>query len=116
MMASSSEDRLKIVQLKEEAKWAQNLEDMKRAVAELANYGEKAVPMLDEIKYVTVHEDVKSACIEAIKRITGGIEEQRQQPAEPPGGAAATADKSAAEQKDGEREKDRAKRKEKKDA
>jgi hypothetical protein len=48
MMTSSTEDRVKIMELKEEAKWAQNSEKMKKAVTELATYGEKAIPILDK--------------------------------------------------------------------
>ena len=113
-MASSHEDRMKIIALKEQAKWAENPSEMKKAVTELANYGEMAIPTLEEIRIVTVHEDVKSGCMEAIKKIRG--EEQRWQPAERPASAADTSDRSPSSQKEGELEKERAKRKEKKEA
>jgi hypothetical protein len=42
---------------------------MKTAINELSSRGDVALPALEEILNVTAHEDIKAACIEAIKAI-----------------------------------------------
>ncbi len=59
----------KIWQLKEAAKWADDIEAKKTAISELSNRGETAISSLEEILNVTMHEDIKKICIDAIKAI-----------------------------------------------
>lgn len=58
-----------IWQLKETAKWADDPEARKSAIGELTMQGAIAVPSLEEIMNVTTREDIKAACIDAIKAI-----------------------------------------------
>ncbi len=60
-----------IRELKETAKWSRSQQEMKTAINELAARGEIALPVLEEVLNVTAHEDIKAACIEAIKAIKG---------------------------------------------
>lgn len=53
------------------AKWSRSQQEMKTAINELAARGEIALPVLEEILSVTAHEDIKAACIEAIKAVKG---------------------------------------------
>lgn len=55
--------------LKETAKWSSNPEERKAAVQSLSARGEAAMPSLEEIMSVTAYEEVKAACIEAIKSV-----------------------------------------------
>ena len=41
------------------------------AIRELSSHGEKALPSLEEIRNVTAYEDIRSACMEAIRSIKG---------------------------------------------
>lgn len=59
----------RIWQLKETAKWADDTGAKKIAINELSNRGEIALSSLEEISNVTMHEDIKQICIEAIKAI-----------------------------------------------
>ncbi len=59
----------KIWQLKETAKWADDTEAKKTAINELSNRGATALSSLEEIMNVTMHEDIKKICIDAIKAI-----------------------------------------------
>lgn len=55
-------------ELKEAAKWSLDIKERKRAISELTEgYGAIALPALSEIKDTTVYEEIRSACIEAIK-------------------------------------------------
>jgi hypothetical protein len=63
-----SEDE-KIRELKYTAKWSLKFEEKKRAIDELTYFAGKAIPALTEIYNVTVYDEVKQACIEAIKKI-----------------------------------------------
>ena len=61
-------------QLKESAKWSLSLDEKRQAIEQLVNiYGKDALHTIEEIKDVTAYEEVRSACIEAIKsaRTTG---------------------------------------------
>jgi hypothetical protein len=62
-------EKKKIWQLKETAKWSDDTEAKKTAIDELSNRGETALSSLEEILNVTMHEDIKKICIEAIKSI-----------------------------------------------
>lgn len=60
-----------IFELKERAKWSRDLAEKKTAIKELSAHGDKAIPALDEILSVTAYDDVRAACMEAIKAIKG---------------------------------------------
>jgi len=54
-------------ELKEAAKWSSNPQEMKDAISKLSARGAEALPSLEEILSVTAYDDIKSACIDAIK-------------------------------------------------
>ena len=55
-------------QLKESAKWSLEVDERRRAIRELARgYGSDAIQAIQEIKDVSAYDEIKSACIEAIK-------------------------------------------------
>lgn len=56
-----------IRQLKETAKWSDDPEKKKTAIKELTSRGESALTALQEIMNVTVYDEIKAACIDAIK-------------------------------------------------
>ncbi|MCI0559729.1 MAG: hypothetical protein MN733_14665 [Nitrososphaera sp.] len=62
-------EQKRIWQLKETGKWADDSGDKKTAISELSAHGENAVASLEEILNVTVYEEIRAACIEAIKTI-----------------------------------------------
>ena len=59
----------KIWELKEAAKWSSNSEEKKKAIKEMTEYGEAALPSLKEILDVTAYDEIKTSCHEAIKSI-----------------------------------------------
>lgn len=61
----------KIFELKEKAKWSRDSTEKKTAIRELSAQGDGALQALSEIMTVTAYEDVKAACMEAIKAIEG---------------------------------------------
>lgn len=58
-----------IRELKEMGKWSRDPQEMKTAINELSARGDMALPALEEILNVTAYEDIKAACVEAIKAI-----------------------------------------------
>jgi hypothetical protein len=55
-------------QLKESAKWSLEVDERRRAIRELARgYGRDAIQAIEEIKDVSAYDEIKRACIEAIK-------------------------------------------------
>ena len=58
-------------ELKERAKWSRDSAEKKNAIKELSNHGDVALPALDEILSVTAYDEIKAACMEAIKAIKG---------------------------------------------
>lgn len=56
-----------ISQLKETAKWSRDQEEKKTAIKELSAHGENGLTAPEEILNVTVYDEIKAACIEAIK-------------------------------------------------
>jgi hypothetical protein len=58
-------------ELKEAAKWSSNGQEKKEAITKLSARGPEALSSLQEILDVTAYEDVKAACVEAIKSING---------------------------------------------
>lgn len=66
-----------IWELKEAAKWSSNQQERKDAIMKLSARGAEALPSLDEILNVTAYDDVRTACIEAMKSLkkTEGAQE-----------------------------------------
>ena len=60
-------DGEKIRELKLAAKWATDSDEKRRAIAELAQFGRQAVPAIEEVLGVTAYDEIRAACIEAIK-------------------------------------------------
>ena len=56
-----------IRKLKETAKWSDDPEQKITAIKELTTHGENGLTALQEIMNVTVYDEIKAACIEAIK-------------------------------------------------
>ena len=56
-----------IRKLKETAKWSDDPEQKITAIKELTSHGENALTALQEILNVTVYDEIKAACIDAIK-------------------------------------------------
>ena len=82
----------KIFELKERAKWSKDSAEKKTAIRELSTQGDRALPALGEIMSVTAYDEIKSACMEAIKAIEGkgaGAAAQSQKKEEELGGAGA---------------------------
>jgi hypothetical protein len=67
-----------IRELKEMAKWSRSQQEMKTAINELSARGGVALPALEEILNVTAYEDIKAACIEAIKAVKGKKERKEE--------------------------------------
>jgi hypothetical protein len=63
----SDNDRMTLFELKEKAKWSSDPEEKKAAIKELSTHGDNAISALQEIMSITAYEDIKSACVEAIK-------------------------------------------------
>ena len=85
----------KIFELKERAKWSKDPAEKKTAIRELSAQGDRAIPALDEIRSVTAYDEIKAACMEAIKAIEGkgsGAAAQDQKKEGKSGGGAKLAD------------------------
>ena len=57
----------KMWDLKEAAKWSSTPEEKKAAIRTLSARGQEAVQPLEEIMSITAYEDIRAACMEAIK-------------------------------------------------
>lgn len=75
MEAANSE---RIRQLKLTAKWSADNNEKKQAISQLINYGDMALPAIQEVLTITVYDDVKQACIEAIRSLGGAAQKKRQ--------------------------------------
>jgi hypothetical protein len=62
-------EKKEIWELEQTAKWSHSLREKKMAIKELSFHGEQAIPYLDEVMNVTTYDEIKTACIEAIKAI-----------------------------------------------
>lgn len=69
-MAATDSDRIR--ELKMTAKWSTDGDEKKAAVSELLQYGDKGVLAIQEVLSVTAYDDVRQACIEAIRSIGRG--------------------------------------------
>jgi hypothetical protein len=56
-------------ELKETAKWSRDLDEKKDAIHKLSARGEEALPSLEEIRDITAYDDIRAACVEAIKSL-----------------------------------------------
>ncbi|HEU4605868.1 MAG TPA: hypothetical protein VFS46_06485 [Nitrososphaera sp.] len=59
-------DPERIRELKLAAKWSSDNYEKKQAVLQLLQCGDEALPAIKEVLAVTVYDDVKQTCIEAI--------------------------------------------------
>ncbi|MEM2140453.1 hypothetical protein [Nitrososphaera sp.] len=57
-------------ELKEAAKWSSNPQEKKEAIKRLSARGAEALPSLEEIMRVTAYDDIKAACIDAIRSVS----------------------------------------------
>jgi hypothetical protein len=62
-------DSESIRELKLTAKWGIDIEEKKKAISGLLQYGHEGTSAIREILAVTAYADVKQACIDAIKSI-----------------------------------------------
>jgi len=60
-------DNKSLWDLKEAAKWSNNPQERKEAITKLSARGAEALPSLDEIMSVTAYDDIRAACMEAIR-------------------------------------------------
>ena len=67
VMAIEESDRVR--ELKLTAKWAVNNNEKKKAISELAHRGAEALPAIKEVFSVTAYEDIRLACMEAIREM-----------------------------------------------
>ena len=65
-MAADSE---RIRELKLAAKWGMDTAEKKKAISELLQFGNEGVSAIQEILAVTAYDDVKQACLDAIRSI-----------------------------------------------
>jgi hypothetical protein len=75
MEAANSE---RIRQLKLTAKWSADNNEKKQAISQLINYGDMALPAIQEVLNITVYDDVKQACVEAIRSLGGAAQKKKQ--------------------------------------
>ena len=66
-LSDPSDDRRTLFELKEKAKWSSDPEEKKAAIKELSTHGENAISELQEIMSITSDDDIRNACVEAIK-------------------------------------------------
>jgi hypothetical protein len=62
-------EKKEIWELEQTAKWSHSLRQKKIAIKELSFHGDLAIPYLDEVMNVTTYDEIKAACMEAIKAI-----------------------------------------------
>jgi len=67
LMASTDSDRIR--ELKMTAKWSTDGDEKKNAISQLLRYGDEGKFAIQEVLSVTAYDDVKEACIEAIRSI-----------------------------------------------
>lgn len=67
LMASEQVDMIKVLKLT--AKWSVDDGEKKKAISELVHHGDEALPAIKEIFNVTAYEEIREACLEAIKEI-----------------------------------------------
>lgn len=70
IMADTDSERVR--ELKMTAKWSPDGDEKKGAISELLRYGDQGVLAIQEVLSVTAYDDVKQACLEAIRSIGRG--------------------------------------------
>jgi hypothetical protein len=75
--------------LKEAAKWSSTPEEKKAAIKTLSARGQEAVPTLEEVMSTTAYDDIRAACMEAIKSAKNMKTVEGEKPAGPQGETAA---------------------------
>lgn len=60
---------LSLFELKEKAKWSRDNQEKKLAITGMLSHGATALQSLEEVFAVSAYEDIKEACVEAIKSI-----------------------------------------------
>ena len=60
---------VKVRELKLIAKWSADNNEKRKAISELVHHGDDALPAIEEIFNVTAFEEIREACIGAIKAI-----------------------------------------------
>jgi hypothetical protein len=62
---------LNLFELKEKAKWSRDTQERKLAISGMLSHGANALASLEEIFNVSAYEDIRAACLDAIRSITG---------------------------------------------
>jgi hypothetical protein len=62
-------DQDRLHHLKQDAKWASSVENQIKAVRELGTMGEVALPSLEEVMQISVRDEIKQCCVEAIREL-----------------------------------------------
>jgi|SRR5581483_462100 len=70
IMADTDSERIR--ELKMTAKWSTDSNEKKGAISELLQYGDEGRLAIQEVLSVTAYDDVKQACLEAIRSIGRG--------------------------------------------
>lgn len=69
MLTVMAVDFERIRELKLTAKWGIDNEEKKEAIFRLSQYGKEGLSAIQEILTVTAYDDIKQACIDAIKSL-----------------------------------------------
>lgn len=75
---SSPEQRM--WELREDAKWARDVETQKRAIQELGKIGTPALSVLQEVMAVSSRSDIRECCQDVINGIANGKAAEKNQP------------------------------------
>ncbi|MGH9991276.1 MAG: hypothetical protein ACREBU_00975 [Nitrososphaera sp.] len=97
MGRSETSEPKEIWKLKEIAKWDDDPGAKKSAISELSTRGESGLISLEEILAVTAHEEIRNACIDAIKAIREKNEKANTQRKEEPDNAESNKELSLAD-------------------
>ena len=62
----------KIKELKLIAKWSAEINEKKKAILQLRQFSEEARPAIEEVMAVTAYDDIKQACLHAIRSLADG--------------------------------------------
>ena len=62
-------DQERLHHLKQDAKWGSSVENQINAVKELGTLGRAAIPSLEEVMQISVREEIKQCCEEAIREL-----------------------------------------------
>jgi hypothetical protein len=62
----------KIKELKLIAKWSAESNEKKKAIVQLQRFSEEARPAIEEVMAVTAYDDIRQACLNAIRFLANG--------------------------------------------